>query len=464
MLHGNLLGGLHRWGVRPLLFVFVLSSLLMLQQAAITGPDGHSTYEVTRALVEHGDITVPKDLNSAEGRGGEEYSRFGIGLSLVSTVPYVVAKPFAALLGREDKVEGTAVATLMPLVTALLCVVLYEIALALDARPRDAVLVALMIVFGTYLLPYSKQFYGEPVLALAIAVAVWRTLAGHHSQAAASLAFGMLVRPQAVVLGPLFWLYWARRDGVRRSLLPGALLASGAVGVLLYNWLRFGDLTETGYPPDQGFTLQVWNGAWGLFADPNKSVFIFIPLVFALPFAIRAVKHPSHARGLLTGVALIGFLTAASWTEWHGDWAWGPRLVLPALIPVLPVLAIWIRGSARKQRVVIGLAVAGLLVNVPAVIVPVHAQQLDETQRRGPSLVRQVELIGPTTSTTFRHLPSADAEPGAHRKYLYFWQANARRELGVAGLALSVLLSVGLVALALAALGGLRTRLSALAG
>jgi hypothetical protein len=138
--------------------------------------------------------------------------------------------------------------------------------------------------------------------------------------------------------------------------------------------------------------------------------------------------------------------------------------VLPALIPVLPVLAIWIRGSARKQRVVIGLAVAGLLVNVPAVIVPVHAQQLDETQRRGPSLVRQVELIGPTTSTTFRHLPSADAEPGAHRKYLYFWQANARRELGVAGLALSVLLSVGLVALALAALGGLRTRLSALAG
>jgi hypothetical protein len=135
--------------------------------------------------------------------------------------------------------------------------------------------------------------------------------------------------------------------------------------------------------------------------------------------------------------------------------------LLPALIPVLPVLAIWIRGSARKQRVVIGLAVGGLLVNVPAVIVPVHAQQLDATHRRGPSFVRQVELIGPTTSSTFRDLPNADAEPGAHREYLYFWQANARRELGLAGLALSVLVFLGLVALALATLRRLRTKLSA---
>jgi hypothetical protein len=168
----------------------------------------------------------------------------------------------------------------------------------LGACPKDAVLVALAIVFGTYLLPYSKQFYGEPVLALAIAVAVWRTLAGHRSQAAASLAFGILARPQAVLLGPLFWLYWARRDGVRHSLVPGVLLFGGAVGVLLYNWLRFEDLTETGYPPDQGFTRHAWNGAWGLLADRTRSVFIFIPLVLALPLAIRALKHQSQARVL----------------------------------------------------------------------------------------------------------------------------------------------------------------------
>lgn len=450
-----------RWGVRPLLFTFVLSSLLLVQQAAITGPDGHSTYEVTRALVEHRDLAVPKDFDSAEGRGGKEYSRFGIGLPLVSIVPYVAAKPFAAALGHEDKVEGAAVATLMPVVTALLCVVLYEIALLLGARPPDAALVAVAIVFGTYLLPYSKQFHGEPVLALTIAVALWRTLAGHDNQAAAALAFGMLVRPQAVLLAPLFWLYWARQEGVRRSLVPGALLCGGAAGVLFYNWLRFGDLTETGYPPDQGFTVEAWNGAWGLLADPNKSIFIFIPLVLALPFAFGALKDQPRARGLLAGVALIGFLTAASWTEWHGDWAWGPRLVLPALIPVLAVLAVWIRGSARRQWVVVALAVAGLLVNLPAVIVPVHAQQLDETQRRGPSLVRQVELIGPTTSNTFRHLPSRDAEPGAHRKYLYLWQANARRELGLPGLLLSVLLSLGLVALSVVSFRRLRAKFSA---
>src|SRR5688500_17278127 len=157
--------------------------------------------------------------HTAVGRDGAFYSKFGIALPLLATAPYALAKPFEG--AGEGEAPRAAVATLMPLLTALLCVVLYSTGRALGGRPRDALLVALAAIFGTFLVVYSKDFFSEPLLALAIAAALWQTLAGRTWLAAAFIAFGMLTRPQALLLAPLFWLFWAHRDGLRRALVPG---------------------------------------------------------------------------------------------------------------------------------------------------------------------------------------------------------------------------------------------------
>jgi hypothetical protein len=434
-------------GVRPLLFVFVLTVLLLVQQGTITGIDGESSYRVTQALVDHGDLALSADApHTAVGRDGDYYSKFGIGLPLLGTIPYVLAKPFEGLTGDDG--PRAAVATLMPVITAVLCLVLYEIGRALGARPRDAVLVALAAVFGTYLLIYSKDFFSEPLVALAIALALWRTIAGHPTQAAAFLAFGMLTRPQVAAVAPLFWLYWLWRNGFRHSVRPGLVLAAGAAALLFYNWLRFENVTESGYPPDQVFTIDFWGGAWGLLTRSNKSLFLFVPLAAALPFAIWAVKkrgQPALA-ALATGIVLVGFLTAASWTIWWGGWTWGPRLVLPALIPVLPLLALWIRGGLRNRSIVLTLAAIGLLVNLPAVFVPTGAQLTEISEQRGPTVARQYELIGPQVRNTVRDsAPPDDGSPDE----LYLWQVNAYREGGTRGLVAAALLSLLLAATAL---------------
>jgi hypothetical protein len=434
------------WGVRPLLLVFVLSLLLLVQQGTITGIDGESSYRVTQALVEHGDLALSADVpHTAVGRDGHYYSKFGIGLPLLGAVPYVLAKPFEGLTGDEG--PRAAVATLMPIITAVLCLVLYEIGRALRARPQDAVLVALVAVFGTYLVVYSKDFFSEPLVALAIALAFWRTIAGHPAQAAGFLAFGMLTRPQVAVIAPLFWLYWVRRHGLRSSLLPGLVLAAGAGSLLFYNWLRFEDVTESGYPADQRFTAELWTGVWGLLTQSNKSLFLFVPIAAALPFAIWALwkRGQTALAGLAAGIVLVGFLTAASWTIWWGGWTWGPRLVLPALIPVLPVLALWIRDSVRNRRILLALAAVGAVVSLPAVIVPTGAQLPEISEQRGPTVTRQFELIGPTTRNTLRDSAPAEASPNE----VYLWQVNANRELGTGGLIVAALLSLMLLATAL---------------
>jgi hypothetical protein len=441
--------GFKRWGVRPLLVVFVLSLLLLLHQGTVSGIDGESNFQVTRALVDHGRLSVPPGTPHVDrGRGGRYYSKFGVGLPLLSTGPYLLAKPFEGLATTD--LERVAVSTIMPVITALLSLVLYELGLALGARPRDALLVALAAVFGTYLLVYSKEFFGEPLMALGVALALWRSIAGHPTQAALALVLAMQTRPQAAFLAPFFWLYWVRDMGLRRSLVPGVVLAAGAGSLLFYNWLRFDDVTRTGYPADQGFRLEFWSGAWGLLAHGNKSLFLFVPLAIVLPLGLWALKRRGRTElaALMAAIVLVGFLAAASWSVWYGGWTWGPRLLLPALIPILPVLAVWICGSARNRRVVLALALAGALVSLPAVIVPTTAQQNETSEQRGPTVTRQYELIGPSIRNTWERLPPAGASLGTHPRYLYLWQVSVRRELGPGGAIVAALLSLLLLAAA----------------
>src|SRR5439155_14609747 len=144
-------------------------------------------------------------------------------------------------------------------------------------------------------------------------------------------------------------------------------------------------ITKTGYPSDQGFRANLWPGAWGLLAHPNKSIFLFAPLVAALPFGLWALRRrgqPALA-ALTASILIVGFLAAASWSVWWGGWTWGPRLLLPAVIPVLPVLAPWIGRSARNRRIVVALADCGLLVSLPAVSRPAVAQQARTSGKRG---------------------------------------------------------------------------------
>ncbi len=435
--------------VRALLFVFALSVLLLVQQGTVTGIDGEASYRMAQSLVDDGDLELSAAVpHTAVGRDGAYYSKFGIALPLLATAPYALAKPFAG--AGDGEAPRAAVATLMPLLTALLCVVLYSTGRALGGRPRDALLVALAATFGTFLVVYSKDFFSEPLLALAIAAALWQTLAGRTWLAAAFIAFGMLTRPQALLLAPLFWLFWAHRDGLRRALVPGLILAAGAAAIPLYNWLRFEDVTESGYPDDQGFRAEVWTGAWGLLTDPSKSLFLFVPLAALLPFAIWSLRRRGQVglAWLTTGILLVGFLTAASWSIWWGGWTWGPRLLIPALVPVLPALAPWVRDSPGRRRLVVALAVVGALVSLAAVIVPTSAQLGERAETDGPRILRQAELLPATLGNLADDAPPERPVMPADRWDPYLWQVELGRDGGPPGTVLAIAVSLLLVLVA----------------
>jgi hypothetical protein len=427
------------------LFVLTAVVLLLLQEGAITGYDGRVMYEVTRSLVERQSVTIPHDWSPVQGRGGHYYGKYGIGLSLVGACPYAAVHAIAARSGRVDALGEAAVSATMPLITAALVIAAYLLARRLGAHVGPALLVGVGSVAGTFLLPYGKEFFSEPLAALGIVLAIERTLADRPAAAGGGLAIAILARPQSLAFAPVLLLTVLRRDGIR-GLLHALVPASASLLVTLaYNLVRFGNPLSFGYG-QEGFTTPFIRGATGLLLDPAKSVLLFAPVVLLVPLALAWLWRTGRrdAFTLITTNLAITFVLTATWHSWMGGWSWGPRLLIPGLVPALAAVGSWLDGRARRAVAVVLLAI-GFVVSAPTLVVSTQAQQLDTPRPPiGPGIVRQAELVGRTVRHTASALYAPDPDGRNYLRYLSLWQVGSARVFKRPGL---VLAAVGTFAL-----------------
>jgi hypothetical protein len=428
------------------LFVVTAGALLLIQEGAITGYDGQTMYEVTKSMVERRDVAVAREWNALPGRDGHYYGRYGLGLSIVGLLPYAGVHAVAGTGDRADALGEAAVSATMPLIAAVLVVSTYLLARRLGAHAGPALLVAVGSVAGTFLLPYTKEFFSEPLAALGIVLAIERALARRPAAAGVAMAVAVLARPQSLVIVPLLLLVVLRRQGVRAVLGTAAPIGASVVLTVAYNLLRFGNPLHFGYQ-DQGFTTPFLEGAAGLLLDPAKSLLLFAPIVLLVPFALgRLWRADWDAFTLIAGNLAITFLISATWMFWTGGWAWGPRLLIPGLVPAFAAVGPWLSSGFRRRLAATLLAV-GFLVSVPAVVVSTQAQQLDTPPPRiGPGILRQAELLGPITRHTVQDLYEPDPDGRNYLRYLSVWQVGAARVFQRPGLLLAVAGTLGLLA------------------
>jgi SAM-dependent methyltransferase len=440
---------------------------LVFQQGVVTGYDGGTMYEVTRSMVDGGTFSISGEWNTLPGPDGLEYSRYGLGLSLLSAVPYVLARPVVEMTGHSELVSSAAVASLFPLIAAALIVALFALGRRLGAGIVPALVVGVGAVVGTFMLPYSKEFFSEPLTALLLVVTIERLLAKRPASAGLALGLGVLTRPQTLLFVPVVLLVAWRRDGIDQALRAMAGLAPGVVATLAYNVVRFGDPMIFGYQ-DVGFTTPFLTGARGLMLEPTKSVLLFAPVVVLLPFALRhLMQRDRWASVLLTANLVITFVVTATWFSWHGGWCWGPRLLLPGLIPCLAAIGPW-SSTRRRLRTTGILLMVGSAVSLPAFIVspesldtsapPPETHFLDTQPLSSPSVVTQIQRIPGAARYSVQH-PYEDRGDGLNRlRTLSLWQLGTMRALGRPGVLVSAAGTVVLLGVAL--VGGRKLRLA----
>lgn len=431
------------------LFIVTAATLLLFQEGAITGYDGGTMYEVTRSMVEQGDVAISDEWNTLPGRDGLEYSRYGLGLSVVAAIPYALAWPLAHMSGNPEDVLEAAVSSAMPIIAAVLLVAVYLLARRMGARIAASLLVAVGAVIGTFVLPYSKEFFAEPLAALFPVIAFERLLAGRPATSGLALGAAILTRPQSALLAPVLVLVAWRRQGVSEAARTIAGLAPGVIITLLYNVLRFGHPFRFGYE-DVGFTTPFLDGTAGLLFDPLKSLFLFAPIIVVLPFALGHLwRHDRSAFALITASLTITFVVTATWFAWHGGWSWGPRLLLPGLVPAIASIGPWLSTRIRFRMTALLIAL-GFVVSFPALIVSTQTQQLEvprvppeahflDTQPlASPSIPRQWELIVPTSRYSVEHRYEGRDDGRNYLRYLSLWQFGAMRVFGRAGLLVAI--------------------------
>jgi hypothetical protein len=289
---------------------------------------------------------------AAPGPADRVCSIFPPGMGLLALplfLPFVIAgvppHDFAVIL-RVGHLAAAAVET----VAALL---LWSIVRRF-VDPRWSVALVLLYVLGTSVRTVSAQaLWQHAGVHLGVAFALWLVLHQRVLPLWRDAAAGGVLGLAAIVrqTSALAALGLGGTDA-RRVLAATAAAAAGALPLLAYNALAYGDPLEQGYGA-KPFDTPVLLGLYGLLLSPSRGLLVYAPyLIFALAALVLAWRRPGEVARRLRGFSVVWLavlLLYATYAEWWGGRVFGPRF-LDDLAPLLFAALAWGIGQGLLAR------------------------------------------------------------------------------------------------------------------
>jgi hypothetical protein len=326
------------------------------------------------------------------GNDGNLYTKKPPGISFIT----------APLIGLGNAIQGLNTVHVGLLtnvfVTALTAALLFIWLEDLGFSRPVATLTSLAYGLCTFAWVYARMYWESSLLATAFLVAVWSIHRFFYQTqpqrrwpwlllCAVAVAIGLALRFEAALVIVFIGLYLvanqyiseaangqtsksgnqeavssvlhASRSAVNvlslsRSIavyLAPSLIAG--LGLLYFNFIRYGSLGETGYTQEILFR-KPWVGGFGLLFSPGSGLFIYAPLMVLLFFGLRPAwrRLPRLYFWLITTICVCYWLFYGSWFSWGGIWTWGPRFLL-SIVPLLMLFVAepleWLRRRKKPR-------------------------------------------------------------------------------------------------------------------
>jgi hypothetical protein len=316
------------------------------------------------------------------GRGGHHYSRTGL-LQPLLEAPFSAAGHFMDIeFGWFSNYPYGYIFLWFfnPFVAALAAVAFFALVFQTRGSLRWAVATTALFVLASIAWPYSKigmetTFMFASVAALAVAVwarrspSLWSWGLTGFATGAAFAAKPYAFLPM-LAIAILLWSTFSSMDRQRRirlGLAIGLPLLAWVVAIAWYNWFRFGSITNFGYT-GESWTLSAPLNALGLLFSPGKGLIFYSPLVILGALGLPRLWRADRALAATLVVMLVALTCVTGASTYWGDEVWGPRYIVPVAWTMLVPIAWW-ADSATRRKVLAGVTVVAILVQVVAVSV-----------------------------------------------------------------------------------------------
>jgi hypothetical protein len=398
-------GPVRKWFRDPVILLALAAGLLAfaVQSGELGSADTQHRLQSTHSLWTSEPPVFPNEYPEfgVHGRGGKLQSWYGIGQSLLMLPADILGTAleklpvFAAYNGNDPSVRDIFVSfttsILVNILTALLC---FRFLRQLGFDIPQSIAGALALLFLTTHLHYTQNMMENNYICLLTLAGFswqyeWLRSGSRRALFLGSGALGLnlltrLTTGMDLLAVGAFILLTLLFEGVRgraqwdrcRSYIATALPVYFFFGLLdrLYQFYRFGSFVNTyvsvvaqearqrdpSLPANYPFTTPFHEGVLGALFAPEKSIFLFDPLlILALILIATAWKRFTPAIRAYTIAAFLMLLAYlafyARYFAWAGDFAWGDRYVstaveFTALLAVPLLLRHW-RDLAPSLRI-----------------------------------------------------------------------------------------------------------------
>src|SRR5438477_7319956 len=385
------------WLRNPLLLLCLTAGLLAfaVQSGELGTADTMHRLQTTHWLWTSQPQVFPNEYPEfgLHGRGGQIFSWYGIGQSLLMLPADIVATWIAhwnLFSGyQDDPAVRSIIVTYSTniLVNVLTALIAFRLLRQLRFEVRESVWGVLALLFCTTHLHYTQNMQENNysmLLTLAGFSYQYEWLRTGSSRAlvigSSALGFNLLIRVTTgldLLAAGIFLLAGLWFEGVRvhdvwqrglaycKSAVPIYLLF--AIGERFYNFYRFESwpgtyipifaresrLQDPSLPANFPWSTPFHEGVLGALFKPEKSIFLFDPLlILALllfPMLWKRLKPEVRAYTATSLVLLLGYICLyARYTYWAGDFSWGDRYVETA-VEMVALLAIPLLLRYRLQ-------------------------------------------------------------------------------------------------------------------
>src|ERR1700674_5081040 len=369
-----------RWLADPLVLLSLAAGLLafVVQSGELGTADTMHRLQTTHWLWTSEPQVLPNEYPEfgLHGRGGQIYSWYGIGQSLLMLPADLVGTWIAHWhvffgYGDDPAVRSIVVSySTSILVNVLTVLVGFRLLRQLRFTVKESILGLLALLFCTTHLHYTQNMMENNYIMLLTLTGFsfqyeWLRADSQRSLFIGSCALGLnlltrLTTGLDLIAAGIFVLLALWFEGVRGRRLSRCLIAYSKVATPVYifflgvdrayQFYRFGSFTNTyvaifareyrqrdpSLPANFPWSTPFHVGVLGALFQPEKSIFLFDPLlvlaIFLLAWLWKRLTPEVRAYGTTSVFLLLAYITFyARYTYWSGDFAWGDRYVSTAV-------------------------------------------------------------------------------------------------------------------------------------